>query len=126
MKTIILTLSLSFLSFLSYAQFHPSQVPDSCCYIAEDIRAAIYKENDSMINVRVVKIPGELVKIRVKENNKVLYQKRLKKWAIADLKYDISQFPNGEYTFEIIKDRKVVYSIVLEKGLVDNVLALGK
>ncbi|NOR87789.1 MAG: hypothetical protein GQ527_09285, partial [Bacteroidales bacterium] len=60
MKTIILTLALSFLSFLSYAQFNPSQVPDSCCYVAEDMRAAIYKENDSMINVRVVKIPGEL------------------------------------------------------------------
>ncbi|NOR86519.1 MAG: hypothetical protein GQ527_02805, partial [Bacteroidales bacterium] len=72
----------------------------------------------------VVKIPGELVKIRVKENNKVLYQRSFKKWAIADLQYDISQFPSGEYTFEIIKDRKVVYSKVVEKGFEERELAL--
>ena len=44
------------------------------------------------------------------ENHKVLFQKNYKKWALVDAKYNISQFPDGEYTFEIIQDKKVVFS----------------
>lgn len=115
MKTIILTLTLTVLATFAYAQFPQSLSPDSCCYVADDLRVSIYKDNDSFVNVKIAKIPGELVKIRVKENNKVLYLKRIKKWAITDLKYDISQFPLGTYTFEIIKDKEVVYSKIVER-----------
>lgn len=126
MKTIILTLALLSLSLISNAQFHHSEVPDSCSFITNDLRAAIYKDNDSMINVRIVKIPGELIKIRVSGNNNVLYQKRVKKWAIADLVYDISQFPKGEYTFEIIKNKEVVYSKTIERGSIKYTYASNK
>ena len=116
MKPLILTLALTVLSIFSFAQFPQSDIPDSCCYVANDIRVAIFKGNNSHVNVKVAKIPDELIKIRVKEDGKVLYQQRIKKHAITDLKYDISQFPNGTYIFEIVKDKEVVFSKTIEKG----------
>ena len=122
MKTLVLTLTLAILTTLSFAQFPQSEAPDSCCYIADDLRVAIFKNKDSdLVNVKIAKIPGELIKIRVKENNKILYQRRIKKWAITDLKYDINQFPDGEYVFEIIKDNEVVFAKIVEQGkLIEN------
>ena len=116
MKTLILTLTLALLSLFSFAQFPQSEIPDSCCYIADDIRIAIFKDNNSMINVKIAKIPGEVIKIRVKEDGKILYQQRVKKHAVTDLKYDINQFPNGSYVVEIIKDKEVVFSKIVVKG----------
>ncbi|MFK5854753.1 MAG: hypothetical protein QM503_01395 [Bacteroidota bacterium] len=116
MKTLILTLSLTLLSIFSFAQFPQSDIPDSCCYIADDIRVAIFKDNNSMINVKIAKIPGEVIKIRVKEDGKVLYQQRIKKHAKTDLQYDINQFPVGVYVFEIVKDKEVIFSKIIEKG----------
>lgn len=115
MKTIVLTLALTVIATFAFAQFPQSVSPDSCCYIADELRVAIFKDNDSYVNVKIAKIPGELIKIRIKENNKVLYLKRIKRWAITDLKYDISQFPVGTYTFEIIKDKEVVFTKIIEQ-----------
>jgi len=115
MKTIILTLALTVIATLGFAQFPQSTSPDSCCYVADDLRVAIFQDNDSFINVKIAKIPGDLIKIRVSENNKVLYQRRVKKHAITDLQYDINQFPIGTYSFEIIKDNEVVYTKMIEQ-----------
>jgi len=71
-------------------------------------------DNNSLVNVKVAKHVGDQVKIRVKENNKILYQKSYKSWALIDLKYDIGQFPMGEYTFEIVKDKEVVFAQTIE------------
>lgn len=126
MKTLVLTLALTVLTILAFAQFPQSQAPDSCCYVADDLRVAIFNDNDSLVNVKIAKIPGELVKVRAKENNKVLYQRRIKKWAIANLQYDICQFPNGTYVFEIVKDKEVVFSKTIERGKPVNNYALSK
>lgn len=115
MKTLILTLAITVLATFSFAQYPQSISPDSCCYVADDIRVAIFKDNDSFINVKIAKVPGELVKIRVKDANNVLYLKRVKQYAVTDLKYDISQFPTGTYTFEIVKDKEVVFSREIER-----------
>ena len=116
MKTIILTLAFIAIATLGFAQFPQSTSPDSCCYVADDLRVAIFQDNDSFINVKIAKIPGELIKIRVKENNKTLYQRRVRKHAITNLLYDISQFPIGTYSFEIIKDNEVVYTKIIEQA----------
>ena len=116
MKTIILALAFIAIATLGFAQFPQSTSPDSCCYVADDLRVAIFQDNDSFINVKIAKIPGELIKIRVKENNKTLYQRRVRKHAITNLLYDISQFPIGTYSFEIIKDNEVVYTKIIEQA----------
>ncbi len=114
MKTIILTLSLALIATFSFAQFPQSDSPDSCSYVTTDLRASIFMDNNSLVNVKLAKHVGDQVKIRVKENNKILYQKSYKSWALIDLKYDISQFPMGEYTFEIVKDKEVVFAQTIE------------
>lgn len=110
MKTLTLTIVLALIATLSFAQFPQSSSPDSCCYEADDLRASIYLGSPEMVYVKVAKKIGDKVKIRVKENHKVLYQKNYKKWALVDVKYDISHFPVGEYTFEIIQNKEVIYS----------------
>ncbi len=113
MKTFTLTLAMAFIATLSFAQFSKAQRPDSCCYKAEDLRASIYMSSPNMVNVEVAKEIGDKVIIRVKENQKILYRKSYKSWALVDAKYDISKFPKGEYSFEIVQDKKVVFKQVI-------------
>lgn len=111
MKTIILTTALVVIATLSFAQFPQSSAPDSCCYVANDLRVAIFQNNDSTVSIKMAKNPGELVKIRVIEDGtKLIHQRRVKSFAVADLVYDLHEFPEGKYTIEIVKDKKVVYS----------------
>lgn len=81
-------------------------------------------DNNALVNVKVAKHVGDQVKIRVKENNKILYQKSFKSWALIDLKYDIDQFPMGEYTFEIVKDKEVVFAQTIKLEETDGQLVL--
>ncbi|MFA5417471.1 MAG: hypothetical protein WC341_03340 [Bacteroidales bacterium] len=113
MKSIFVTFLLALITTFSFAQFPQKNAPDSCCYVTPDLRAAIFIDNNSMVNVKVAKKQGDKVKIKVLENNKVLYQKNYKPWDLVDVKYDISQFPNGQYTFEIVQDNEVVFSKII-------------
>ena len=111
MKTIILTTALVVLSALTFAQFPQKNAPDSCCYVAGDLRVVIFQNNDSTVTLKMAKNPGELVKIRIKEDGtKLLHQRRVKNHAIARLVYDLREFPVGDYVFEIVKDKEVVFS----------------
>ena len=53
-----------------------------------------------------------------------MYQKSFKSWALIDLKYDIDQFPMGEYTFEIVKDKEVVFAQTIKLEETDGQLVL--
>ncbi len=111
MKTLILTTALVVLSALSFAQFPQKNAPDSCCYIADDLRVVILQNNDSTVTLQMAKNSGDLVKIRIKEDgSKLIYNRRVKNYAVANLVYDLHQFPEGDYVFEIVKDKEVVYS----------------
>lgn len=126
MKTLVITLVLSFITSLSFAQFPQSDSPDSCCYISDDLRVAIFMDQEPLVNVKIAKHPGELIKVRVKENNKILYLDRIKSHEIVNLKYDISQFPKGDYVFEVIKDKKVVFTQTVRLGEAAENFALLK
>lgn len=114
MKSIVLTFALALIASFSFAQFPQSKSPDSCCYVANDLRAAIFMTNNSLINVKVAKKMGDKVKIRIKENNKPLYIKSYNKYEWVDLQYDISQFPEGKFTFEIVQNKEVVYTQTID------------
>lgn len=115
MKTLFLTFALAILTSLSFAQFPQSQVPDSSCYVANDLRVAIFMDTASFVNVKIAKVAGDVVKVRVKENDNLLYQRRIKSYELADLKYDISLFPYGAYEIEIVKNGKVVFTKTIDK-----------
>ncbi len=110
MKSLLITIVFTVIAATSVAQFPQSTSPDSCCYIAKDLRAAIIDKRNSFVDVKIAKLPGQVVKIRVKDKNEILYVKRVKSHEIVDLQYDISQFPEGIYTFEILQKNKVVYA----------------
>jgi hypothetical protein len=116
MKSIILTIALAAITAFSFAQPAPKSNTDSYSYITNDLKASIGMNNPSMVAVKVAKVPGEKVKIRVKANHEVLYQKSYKNYATVDMSYDISELPVGEYTFELIKDKEVVYSQNIQRG----------
>jgi len=116
MKTITLTIVLALMASLSFAQFPQSSSPDSNCYVEEDLRAAIYEGNPDFIHVKVAKKSGDKVKIRVKSDNKTLYAQNYKKFSRVDVQYNINEFPEGSYTFEILQGKEVVYSKVIEKN----------
>jgi hypothetical protein len=114
MKSLIISIALVILTTTGFAQFPQSTSPDSCCFVSKDLRAAIIANNNSFVDVKIAKLPGKVVKIRVKDENEVLYLKRVKSHEIVDLKYDISQFPEGTYTFEILQKNEVVYAKTIE------------
>jgi len=59
----------------------------------------------------MAKNSGDLVKIRIKEDGtKLLHQRRVKNHETARLVYDLHEFPIGNYVFEIVKDKEVVFS----------------
>jgi hypothetical protein len=113
MKSFFLSISLVVICIFSFAQNTNPNSALNDAYKSNRLTVSISPNNNSMVNVLVAKIPEEQIKIRVKENKKVLYQKSYKNYAQVNLQYDISQFPTGKYTFEIIQDEKVVYSKVI-------------
>lgn len=125
MKTLILTTALVVLTALTYAQFPQNDAPDSCCYVAQDLRVSILQNNDSTVTLKMAKVPGDLVKIRIIEDgDKLLHQRRVKSHALAQLTYDLHNFPEGDYTFEIIKDKKVVYTKKVSRSNSSSAIAL--
>ena len=65
------------------------------------------------------------MKVRVyEESGKLLYSSVSRKKGNARVGYDISQFPAGNYTFELYKNRESVYSKVIvkqESGAIANI-----
>lgn len=111
MKTLILTTALLVISALSFAQFPQENAPDSCSYVADDLRVVIFQNNDSTVTLKMAKNPGELIKIRIREEGtKLIHNRRVKTYAAARLVYDLHEFPVGDYVFEIVKDKEVVFS----------------
>lgn len=110
MKALILTIALALTATLGMAQFPQSKADDSCCYVSENIRAAIIDNDDSTVDVKIAKLPNELVKIRVYDNGNIIHQTRVKKHEIVDLSFDLKNYPKGEYKFEIIEGSEVVLS----------------
>jgi len=52
----------------------------------------------------------------------LLYQKRIKKQNSSRTKFDIKEFPSGVYTFELVKDKQVLYTKKIDKS--ENTLAV--
>lgn len=58
------------------------------------------------------------MKVRVyEESGKLLYSRMLRKKGNSRIGYDISQLPTGKYTIELYKNRQLVCSKAIEKGL---------
>lgn len=122
MKTLVLTTALVVLTTISFAQSEIENKESQLVLNTEDIKASIFPNSNDMVTLVLEKKPGEVVTIKIKEENgKLVYQKRIKKIDSTKTKFDIREFPSGEYTFELIKDKKVLYSKKISKS--ENVVA---
>ena len=111
MKTLILTAALVVSTTLSFSQESFVLPSNEFAKNTEDVSVAMYPNSADAITLILAKSSESVVKLRVKsESDRVLYQKRFKKADNARIKYDISEFPSGEYTFELIKGKDVLYS----------------
>ena len=122
MKTLILTAALAVSAALASAQ-KPASPSNNLSDQGSAVEVAVLQHSNDEITLLMEKAPRELVKIKVYEDGKLLYAQRVKKEATANITYDISQFPDGKYTLEVVKDKEVVYTTAIKKGpevLADN------
>ncbi len=111
MKTQLLTIALATLGMVAFSQTATDKSAEKAALKNSDVKCLIVQNDDNMVTVLFDKKPEEAVKIKVLENkNGVLYSKRIKKGTGGRIKYDISQFPEGTYVFELLKDKKVLYT----------------
>lgn len=123
MKTLILTAALAVSTALATAQ-EPAASGMQADNPKPAVEVAVLQHSNKEITLLMEKAPRELVKIKVYEDGKLLYAQRVKKEATANITYDISQFPDGTYTLEVVKDKEVVYTSAIKKG--PEVLAENK
>jgi hypothetical protein len=79
------------------------------------IEVAVLQPDADKVQLLLDKTPGDPVKIRVYEDNKLLYTRRIKKEGTANITYDISAFPEGKYEFRVEHDKEVVYAVKVRK-----------
>lgn len=116
MKTLILTAALALTASLANAQEPAVKNNDEAVIEKTEFKAAVLQRADEEVTLMMEKEPRELVKIRMYDGNSLLYSQRVRKEATANITYDISAFPDGDYTLELIKDKKVVYVATISKG----------
>jgi hypothetical protein len=116
MKTLILTAALALTASFAVAQEPAVKSNDEAVIEKSQIKAAVLQRADDEVTLLMEKEPRELVKIRMYDGNSLLYSQRVKKEATANITYDISAFPDGDYTLELVKDKKVVYVANITKG----------
>jgi hypothetical protein len=123
MKTLILTAALAVSTALAGAQKPAPTSDDSVEMKKTSVEVAVLQHANDEVTLLMEKAPRELVRIKVYEGNKLIYMQRVKKEATANITYDISEFPDGNYTIEVVKDKEVVYTSDIKKGpelLADN------
>ena len=117
MKTLGLTTVLVVLTTLTYAQSEKENADKAKAVNPESVICNLYPSADNQVTLILRKETGDKVTVKVKEDDGTLvYRKRIKKSNNNKITYDIAQFPNGSYTFEVAKDKEVVYSKVVRKG----------
>ena len=116
MKALILATALVVSTTFSIAQEAAPAKETKTHLKTNDLEVAILQKSEDQVNLLLAKTPGDPVKIKVYEDSELLFSQRVKKAGTANIKYDISQFPDGEYTFKLEKDNVVVYSVKVRKG----------
>ena len=82
----------------------------------ENIKCVMFSNSTDMVTLILDKEPGEKVNLRIKDSeDKVLFQKRISKVDKTKLKLDISEFISGDYTFELVQKKDVLYTKTFAK-----------
>ena len=111
MKTLVMTTALLMLATIAFTQEKMQADSNNIVFEGKHIKCVMYPSNNDMITMILEKEPGEKVNLRIKQSDsEILYQKRMNNVDKARVKFDISDFPSGEYTFELVRGNKVLYT----------------
>jgi flagellar hook assembly protein FlgD len=116
MKTFVLTAALVVLTAASFAQ----KVSENGQELKTDVtkvKVAMYSNVSDEVTFILVKEPEDKLNLKIKdEKGSLVYEKRLRKPENRKITFDIKSLPEGKYTFELLKNREVVYSNSILKG----------
>ena len=125
MKTLVLTAALVVLTVATYAQNENSVKSNDYVLSTDEISIAFYPNSSDEVTMILSKDEGQKVKVRITDSNDMtLYSKKYGKENNARVKYDVSKFPAGEYTFEVIEGNEVLFTKNFTKR--ENTLALAQ
>jgi hypothetical protein len=111
MKTLILTAALVVLATASFSQEATSAMSNEFVMTSDDLSVAFYPNSTDAVTMIMTKDDNKKVKVRVSDSNdKVLYEKSYSKISHTKVKYDVSAFPSGEYIFEVLNGKEVLYT----------------
>ncbi|MEZ5197191.1 MAG: DUF3244 domain-containing protein [Bacteroidales bacterium] len=122
MKTLIVTAALVVLTTLSFSQ---NAKESSATSEKENLNVEFISKSANTLTMKVDKdsTVNLAVKVRDAEGN-MLSQNWIKKTDSKTLTFDISNLPAGEYTFEVIKRNKILYSKQVSKS--DGIIAMSE
>jgi len=77
---------------------------------------SIYPVTKDLVDIRVARSVGEILMLDVlNENGNIVYKTSIDKGMNIRISHNISDFPNGVYTYEILKDGRSVYTCLIMK-----------
>jgi len=122
MKTLVLTTALLVLTSLTYAQ----TVKENTETIKSDnVTCNLYPSGGDQVTLILMKETDDKVTVKLKnDNGSLVYQKKIRKSNDNKIKYDLEKLPKGSYTFEVVKEKEIVYTKVVRKG--EGTLAMTK
>lgn len=111
MKTQILTV-LSIMLFGAVATYGMSVTKnDSVTTDRTSVECVVYPGQDGLITFRMVKAPGEVVKVNLyDEEGNLMSTRRYKKPSNIKLLYDLSQWPAGLYQIRVKTGKNEVFT----------------
>jgi flagellar hook assembly protein FlgD len=110
MKTLILTAALVALTTAMFAQ-KVSVTGQEMKSETANVKVAMYSTISDEVTLIVVKQPEDKLNLKIKdENGSLVYEKRLRTPESKKITFDVSSLPDGKFTFELVKNREVVYS----------------
>lgn len=111
MKTLVLTAALVILTATTFSQNAKENTAK------ENLNVELFSKSVNMVTMKVDKDSTTNLAVKVRdEDGNMLTQKWIKKTNTKTFTFDISNLPEGEYKFEIIKRNKILYSKVVTKG----------
>ena len=116
MKTMILTAALAVLTAVSFSQ-NNSEKSNELKSESAKVKVAMYSNVSDQVTFIVVKEPEDKLNLKIKdEKGSLVYEKSLRKPESRKITFDLKSLPSGEYTFELVKGKDVLYSNSVSKG----------
>lgn len=111
MKTLILTAALVVVTATAFSQSETTVKSNDYVMATDELSIAFYPNSADAVTMIMTKDDDQKVKVRISDaGDKVLYEKRYARVNSTKVKYDVSAFPSGEYTFEVLNRKEVVYT----------------